>query len=103
MSSEVTISLISPSFKYALVQTPSIRRGLVVQQSSGSPHLSLEPLAATSSWHLSGDIWFRETESLARGLYLADFPPEYQSVTESIVPQLVIASTIPDVFDGGTY
>lgn len=100
---EVLLLLGPTVLKYGITQAPSIRRGLFLQKSSGSPQLSIEPSAPSSSWLLPGDIWFQETESVARGLYYADYSPNTVSTSESITSHIVIASTIPDTFYGGTW
>lgn len=100
---EVTIRLTSMSIKYGFVQAPDRRRGVYIQASTGSPHLSLESVSQFPSQYQAGDIWFTNAPQSQSGLYLADYIPNDQFTTESITPQILIASTIPDTFDGGTY
>ena len=100
---EVILTLHSSSLRYALTQAPSRRKGLFLSRHSGSPQLSIEPVWPPSSWHLPGDMWMLETESIARGMYFADFHPNTQFASESIVPHVLIGGTVPDTFDGGTW
>jgi hypothetical protein len=102
-AAEVQLRLSDVILKYSTVRAPSTRRGLYLQRSSGSPHISIEPIIPSSSWLLPGDVWMLETESVARGLYYADYHPNTVSTSESINKHVIIASTIPDTFYGGTW
>jgi len=58
----LTGSLTNLSFHYSIVPVTasvSVRRGLVVNASSGSPQLTLEPVDRNPNGPLPGDIWFR--------------------------------------------
>lgn len=106
-AANVLVTLSTVYLKYSTVRAPSVRRGLYLQRSSGSPHLSLEPVWPTSSWHLPGDVWFSDTTGSWRGFFYADYTSSTNIVTGSIsniVPYKVFATTgARDYIDGGSW
>lgn len=104
---EVRLTLAPLILKYGLTKAPSIRRGLFLQKSSGSPQLSLEPVWPTASWHLPGDIWFGDTTGSWRGLIYADYSSSLISsslVSGTVVPYRIFTTTgARDYIDGGSW
>lgn len=69
-----TASLTSVSYSYATTDTSaSIRRGLIINASAGSPQITIEPVSTHPLYILQGDIWFVSSgTNRPSGWYFAD-------------------------------
>lgn len=107
MPPSVQITLLATTLKYGMVRASAVRRGMYIQESSGSPHLSLEPVWPTSSWNLTGDVWFSNGTGSARGLYYADYSSSLFTgslASGTILPYKVFATTSSlNEINGGTW